>query len=355
MKGNSRLFLEELITTPSPSGNEAEIQNVFYKNVNKYCDEVMSDHAGNVTAVINPDHEFKVLIAAHCDEIAFVVQYITDDGMIHVKKSGGIKQVLALGKTVKVMGYGGVLSGVVGTSVEMKNDGSSEVKIEDVYIDVGAKAKEELRDIVRVGDYIVYKDSYQYMLNETIAGRALDNRTGVYVIGELIKALSVNKPDVGVYAASTVNEETNLYGAYTIAELVKPDIAIVCDVTFATDYPDNAKAKNGDVKLGQGPVISFGSLINKKVNERLIKISEEHNISIQHELTPSLTGTDADKISFTNAGVPSALVSIPLRYMHSPNEVVSLNDLDQCVSLLKAFIKSLDTDFETKPFKIEIS
>lgn len=341
-------FLETLINTPSPSGDEAGIQKVWMEHLKPYADEIQTDLTGNAYAVLNPQADFKVLLAGHCDEIAFMVKHIDDKGNIAVAQAGVINPKLALGARVKVLGKE-TIKGIVAVKAEHKGGAKGEIKAEDLSIDLGANSKEEVQALVDIGDYIIYDVNYDYLMNDLIAARALDNRSGAFIVGEVIKALSKEKINVGVYAVSTVNEETTMGGAYFAASRINPNIALACDVTFATDTPGSNPKKDGDVKLSAGPVLSKGSQINKKVNNLLLEAGQSIDCPIQIELTPRATGTDADRMRFTNDGVPVALVSLPLRYMHSPSEVVSLKDIQMEIDLLVAFIKNLSGKEDLNP------
>lgn len=333
-------LLRKILHTASPSGAEEEIQKSWRDEVSKYADEMMTDPAGNVIAVLNPEAPYKVLFAAHSDEICYMVKHIDESGMIAVDKAGGINPKLALGKSVRVLGTK-VLKGVIGVPPEHKGGSKGEVEVDQIRIDVGAENAEQVKEFVSVGDYVVYDFSYEELMNERIAGRGLDNRSGIFIFAEVLKRLAGEKLNVGLYMASTTNEETNMGGAYFAASKVRPNLAIACDVTFATDDGNSSKAKDGDVKLGEGPALSHGSQVNKKINRYLKKVAAEHNIPVQDELTPRTTGTDADRMRLTGDGVPVALISLPLRYMHSPAEVISLKDVQAEIDLIVSFVKSL--------------
>ncbi|MCH4889643.1 M42 family metallopeptidase [Acidaminobacter sp. JC074] len=343
-------FLEKLIETPSPSGDEIKIQKLWIDQMKEHADEIRTDFAGNAIAVLNPEADFKVLLAGHCDEIAFMVTHIDDKGFLSVTKAGGINPKLALGTRVRVYGKE-VIKGVVGVKAEHKGGAKGEVKPEDLIIDLGACSKDELKDLVSVGDYVLYDVDYEYLLNENFAGRGLDNRTGSFIVGEVLRELKDQDINVGVYAVSTVNEETNMGGAYFAAAGIKPNMALACDVTFATDAPGANPKAEGNVKLGGGPVLAKGSMINFKINNLLKEAAEKADIDLQWELTPRTTGTDADKMRFTGEGVPVGLVSLPLRYMHSPSEVVSLKDIESEIKLLVEMIKSLSGNENLKPLE----
>jgi len=343
-------FLEELIETPSPSGDEIQIQKLWIKEMKEYADEIRTDFAGNAIAVLNPEADFKVLLAGHCDEIAFMITHIDDKGFLSVTKAGGINPKLALGTRVRVYGKE-IIKGVVGVKAEHKGGAKGEIKPEDLIIDLGANSKDELKDMVSVGDYVLYDVDYEYMLNDNFVGRGLDNRTGSFIVGEVLKELKNENINVGVYAVSTVNEETNMGGAYFAAAGIKPSMALACDVTFATDAPGANPKAEGTVKLGGGPVLAKGSMINYKINNLLKKAAEKSNVDLQWEITPRTTGTDADKMRFTGEGVPVGLVSLPLRYMHSPSEVVNLKDIEDEIKLLVEMIKSLSGNENLKPLE----
>ncbi|MBN2898716.1 MAG: M42 family peptidase, partial [Clostridia bacterium] len=262
-------FLESLIQTPSPSGDELEIQKKWINYVTPFVDAVETDYSGSAIGILNPSAPFKVMLSGHCDEIAFMVTYIDDKGLIYVTKAGGINPNLALGMRVRILGKSGVLHGVVGVKAEHQGGSKGEIKVEDLYIDCGAQSSEELADRVQIGDYVIYDLDMMTLMNGRVAGRGLDNRTGAFIVAEVLRRLSEEQLAVGVYGASTVNEETNMGGAHFAACHIQPSLGIACDVTFATDYPGLDPKKDGDVKLGGGPVLSKGSMINYKINHML--------------------------------------------------------------------------------------
>lgn len=344
-------FLEKMIATPSPSGDERAIQKEWLAYVKPFVDAVETDYSGSAIAILNPKAPFKVMLAGHCDEIAFMVTHIDDQGFIYVTKAGGINPKLALGMRVRILGQSGIIAGVVGVKAEHQGGSKGEVKVEDLYIDCGAKSKSELDGKVEVGDYIIYDLDMMPLMNDRIAGRGLDNRTGAFIVAEVLRKLSKEKLSVGVYGVSTVNEETNMGGAHFAACHIRPSMGIACDVTFATDYPGLDPKKEGDVTLGGGPVLSKGAPINYKINNLLRAAAKDAMVGLQYEVTPRMTGTDADKIRFSGNGVPVALVSLPLRYMHAPSEVVSLKDMDAEIDLLVQFIKNLTGNENLKPLE----
>ncbi|REJ06798.1 M20/M25/M40 family metallo-hydrolase [Halobacillus trueperi] len=344
-------FLMELLNTPSPSSMEMEIQKRWIKEMRPFADEIKTDHAGNAIAVLNPEAEFKILLAGHCDEIALVINRIDDQGYLHFDKMGGINPKAAVGMKVTILGYEKELTGVIGVNAQHHGGLKGDFGLDDLFIDCGAKSKEEMEQFVQIGDLAVYKREPELLMDRYIAGRGLDNRTGQFIVGEVLRMLSKEDIKVGVYAASTVNEETNMGGAYFAAAGIEPTMAIACDVTFATDYPGVNKNKHGDVRLDGGPVLAKGAPINRKINKLLESTAKSLEMDVQYELTPRMTGTDADKMRLTGKGVPVSLVSLPLRYMHSPVETVSVKDIEEEVSLLVEMIKNMTGNESLNPLE----
>lgn len=349
MREESKKFLEELLSTPSPSGQEAGIQKKWANYVKPFSHKLHTDGAGNVIGIVNPESSFKVLLAGHCDEIGFIINRIDENGFLYVDKMGGISPKPAIGMKIQILGYGKTLTGVFGANAEHHGGVKDDLKMEDIYIDCGYKSKEEIQKHVQIGDLAVYTRQPEWLENERLCGRGLDNRTGAFIVAEVLRRVAEKDPKVGVYAASTVNEETNMGGAYFAAAGIAPTMAIACDVTFATDYPGVNTNKYGDIKLDGGPVLAKGAPINIKINALLEKSAKEKNMAVQYELTPRMTGTDADRMRLTGIGVPISLVSLPLRYMHSPVETVSLKDIEEEIDLLVEMILSLKGDENLNP------
>ncbi|MFG6119530.1 M20/M25/M40 family metallo-hydrolase [Thalassobacillus sp. B23F22_16] len=341
MEQQRRDFLLELLNTASPSSMEMEIQKKWMKEFSPYVDKMLTDNAGNAIAVLNPKADFKILLAGHCDEIALVINRIDEKGYLHFDKMGGINPKAAIGMKVQVLGYQKTVTGVIGVNAQHHGGIKDDFGLEDLFIDCGAKSKEDMEELVQIGDLAVYKREPEVMMDRYVAGRGLDNRTGAFIVGEVVRRLSKKKLKVGVYAASTVNEETNMGGAYFAAAGIEPTMAIACDVTFATDYPGVNTNKYGDVRLEAGPVLAKGAPINRKINQLLEKTAKSLEMKVQYELTPRATGTDADRMRLTGKGVPVSLVSLPLRYMHSPVETASIKDIDEEIDLLVEMISNM--------------
>lgn len=349
MEQANRDFLLELLHTPSPSSNEVEIQKKWIDYVQEFAAEIRTDHAGNAIGVLNPAAPFKVLLAGHCDEIALVINRIDEDGFLHFDKMGGINPQAAVGMKVTVLGYDKHVTGVIGVNAQHHGGLKNDFGLDDLFIDCGYRKKDEAEKHVQIGDLAVYKTDPELLMDRYVSGRGLDNRTGSFIVAEVLKRLSQKGCNVGVYAASTVNEETNMGGAYFAAAGVEPTMALAIDVTFATDYPGVNKNKHGDVKLEGGPVLAKGAPINMKINKLLEKTARELKMNVQYELTPRMTGTDADRMRLTGRGVPVSLVSLPLRYMHSPVETSSLRDIDEEIELLVTMIANLSGEESLNP------
>ena len=351
MELKNKDFLFNLLNTPSPSSQEVEIQKNWINYVKEFADEIRTDHAGNVIGILNPEASFKVLLAGHCDEIGLVINRIDDNGFLHFEKIGGINPKAAVGMKVTVLGYNKTVLGVIGVNAQHHGGLKDDFDLEDLFIDCGYRTKSEAEKFIQIGDLAVYKREPEVLQDRYISGRGLDNRAGAFIVAEVLKRLKSEGCQVGVYAASTVNEETNMGGAYFAAAGIKPTMAIACDVTFATDYPGVDKNKHGDVKLEGGPVLAKGAPINYKINHQLERAAEELDMALQYELTPRMTGTDADRMRLTGQGVPIALVSLPLRYMHSPVETVSISDLEEEIDLLVRMITNLTGNESLNPLE----
>lgn len=337
-----------MIQTASPSGHEFELQKKIMSYMQETVDCFETDVTGNVISILNQEHDCKVLLAGHVDEIGMMITMITSDGLAKVTNVGGIRPALYLGQKVRIITEKGIVNGVVGYNNDLLKNKSLETK--DLFIDLGASSKEEALTVVSPGDYVVADTDYAELLNHGLAGRALDNRLGSFIVIEALRRSKELETKVGVYSATTVGEETTMRGAVWAAKKVKPTLALIVDVTFATDYPGTSAEVTGEIKLGGGPVLCHGSIINNKINQELLTIANELNIPIQFEMAPGRTGTDGDRIHFQNDGVPLALISIPLRYMHSGSEVCNLQDVEQIIELIATFLSKLNPCIELSPY-----
>ncbi|HLT47162.1 MAG TPA: M42 family metallopeptidase [Rubricoccaceae bacterium] len=344
-----RAFLFDLLKTPSPTGFEAEGQRVWGAYVRPLADRVEADAYGNAWATLDgADPEApRLMLEAHADEIGFTVKYVTDDGFLHVDRIGGTDHAVARGKRLVILGSKGPVLGVVGnTAIHLRERGAEEKapKVEELFVDVGAASRDEVAARgIRVGHPAVYAEGVEALTERRLIGRALDNRLGGFVLAMVLRQLAGEggRPAATVHAVNAVQEEIGGNGARMAAYRLHPDLALVLDVTHATDSPGIEKAKHGEVKLGAGPTVTHGTVNHPALVARLVEVAEAEGIPLQHESSSRYSGTDTDVIFTTRAGIPSALVSIPMRYMHSTVETVDLGDVEHAVRLLAAFVRAI--------------
>jgi endoglucanase len=350
MRKESLAFLKELVETPSPSGFEQPVQKAWKEEVSKYADCVRTDLHGNCIAALNEEGAPRIMFAGHCDELGFIVNYISDEGFIHFRTIGGFDVSTIPGRRVRIHTEKGPVLGVLGKKAVhlMKEDERKKaVEAEDLWIDIGAKDKKEAESVVSVGDAATYTYGLEELRGDLVVARGFDDKMGSFVVAEIIRLLAKQKPRAAVFSVSTVQEEVGLRGARTSAFGISPTVGIAVDVTHASDHPKVEKTIAGGTKLGKGPVICRGANINPVVARILTDVAKRKKIPYQMEAAPGGTGTDANAIQLTRAGVAAGLVSVPLRYMHTPVEVLSLKDLDNATKLLAAFVMAVDekTDF----------
>lgn len=352
MNQESKEFLLELLNTPSPSGREQEIQKKWANYIKPYADRIETDNAGNVIAILNPEAKFKVLLAGHCDEVAFIINRIDDNGYLRFSRVGYISPKLAPGMQVEVLGCKKHIIGVIGAKPKHFDEDDDKIEFEDLYIDCGADSKEEMEQYVRFGDLAVYRREPELLLSDKISGRGLDNKTGAFIVAEVLKSVARKNPKVGVYCISTASEEINAQGAFSAGAGIEPDMAVICDVTFATDHPGVNTDKHGTVYLGKGPALGIGPAVSRKINDMLERTAEKLQLKLQYELYASNTGTDGDRLRYTGKGIPFTLVSLPLRYMHSPVETASFKDISEEIRLLSELILSLTGEESLRPVEL---
>ena len=341
-------FLFELLSTGSVSGNEAELEKKIYDYMQDKADEVRVDELGNVTAILNPSAPFKVLLAGHADEIGLMVTAIGSDGTLMVTNIGGIYTTTYPGHKVRIYTKNGVIYGAVANSRDIAKNG--DLKASDLKIDIGAKDREDALSHVALGDTVTFDTDVRELLNGCITGRALDDRIGAYIVMEALAEAKKKGASVGCYSVATTGEETTGNGAFFTASRVKPNIAIAVDVTYTSDNCGISEALTGDIAVGKGPVLCNNPSIHKKLNAGLRECAKKLNMEVQTEAANGSTGTDGDTMHLTGIGVPFALVSIPLRYMHNPDEVGSLADIRNCIDLLAEFFADCTADMDLKPF-----
>lgn len=346
-------FFKDLVMAPSPSGFEQPAQEVYRNFVKEYADEVTTDVHGNVIALKKGTGKIRIMISGHADEIGLMVNYIDDKGFIRFTSIGGVDATLLPGLRINIYHNKKVVRGIIGRKpihLMSPEDRKNTPKISDLWIDIGAKDKKAAEKKVCVGDHATFSPGLETLSGSIITTKATDNKAGVYVAGCLLKELANEKISANIYSVSSVQEEVGLRGARTSAYGIDPHVGIAIDVTHATDYPGMNKNQLGDVALEKGPTIAVGANINPKVFELLKKAGDKAKVKYQIEAAPRGTGTDANAIQVTRAGVAAGLISIPNRYMHTPNEVISFKDLEGAVKLLVEFVRLIDdkTDFIPK-------
>lgn len=347
-------FLEKYLNTASPTGYEHNGQKLWMDYLKPFVDKIEVDHYGTCYGIINPDSPFKVVIEAHADEISWYVNYITDEGLIYVIRNGGSDQMIAPSKVVNLHGEKGIVKGVFGwPAIHTRGINSDEPipKLENIFIDCGASNKKEVEELgIFVGTMITYPDEFFQLNNKYFVSRALDNRIGGFMIAEVARLLQENKKKLpfGLYITNSVQEEVGLYGANMIADTIKPNIAIVTDVTHDTSTPMIEKKKEGDQKCGDGPVIFFAPSVHHNIRELIVATAQEKEIPFQRAAASRATGTDTDAFAHSNGGVPSALISLPLRYMHTTVEMVAQDDVSNVIKLIYETLLKINPEMNLK-------
>jgi len=350
-------FLKSLVESPSPSGYEGPARAIWRRAVEGVADEARTDLHGNTIATVNPGGTPRVLLAGHIDEIGFMVTYIDDDGFIYFGPIGGHDPVIAPGQRVYIHAASGPILGAIGRRpihLMQGEERDKKVELRDLWIDVGARARDDVTGRVRVGDPVTFAVGLERLGEDRVVSRALDNKMGAFIVAETLREVAARRPAglaASLTSVATVQEEIGLRGAYTSAFSVDPQVGIAVDVTHALDHPGAAgdKRRLGDVRLGRGPVIARGPSVNPVVFDRLIAAAEAAGIPYQVEPIPSSSGTDADAIQRSRGGVASGVVSVALRYMHTPVETIELADIEGAITLLAEFVTRLDANTDFTP------
>ena len=332
-------FLEEYLNNAAPTGYESSGQKIWMDYLRPYVDTFITDTYGTAVGVINPDAPFKVVIEGHSDEISWYVNYISDDGLIYVIRNGGSDHQIAPSKWVNIHTKKGIIKGVFGwPAIHTRKSGKEETpKLDNIFIDVGAKDKKGVEDLgVHVGCVITYPDQFHILNENKFVCRAIDNRAGGFKIAEVARLLKENKKELpfGLYITNSVQEEVGLRGAEMITQTIQPDLAIVTDVCHDTTTPMINKKEQGHTKIGDGPVVSYAPAVHNKLRERILDTAEAKEIPFQRLASSRFTGTDTDAFAYSNGGVASALISLPLRYMHTTVEMVQKEDVENVIRLI---------------------
>ncbi|HEY4313643.1 MAG TPA: M42 family metallopeptidase [Pirellulales bacterium] len=345
-------FFKKILETPSPSGFEQPVQEIVRNYLKEYADKITTDLHGNVIAVKNPDAKVRLMFAGHCDQIGLLVQHIDAEGFIYAQTIGGWDPQVLIGQPMTVWTASGPIPAIIARkAIHLLTDEERKqvVKLKDLWIDIGAKDKEEAAKVVRIGDPVTMQLGLHPMRNDCAFATAMDDKSGLWTVVEAFRRATLRKLDIGLYCASTVQEEIGLRGAQTASFSIDPQIGIAVDVTHATDCPTVDKKQEGDVRLGGGPVIYRGPNMNPRVVDRLVQVAEKGAVPYQMAASGRATGTDANAMQVSRAGMATGLVSIPNRYMHSPVEMISLTDIDHTANLLAGFALSVKSTDDFTP------
>ena len=356
MDKSSLDFLEKYLNNAAPTGYEAEGQKLWMKYLEPYVDDFITDTYGTAVGVINPDAKYKVVLEGHADEISWYVNYITDEGLIYVIRNGGSDHQIATSKRVNIHTKSGIVEGVFGWPAIHTRDRVNEKspKPDTIFVDIGCSSKEEVeKKGVHVGCVITYPDEFFKLNEDKFVCRAIDNRVGGFMIAEVAKMIKENKDqlDLGLYITNSVQEEVGLRGAEMITQRIKPDVAIVTDVCHDTTTPMINKKKEGLTKMGDGPVICYAPAVQNRLRDLVVDTAESKKIPFQRLATSRITGTDTDAFAYSNGGVASALIQLPLRYMHTTVEMVDKKDVENTIQLMYETVKRIDVGEDFSYFK----
>lgn len=341
MTEKSKAFFINYINNASPVGFESSGQKLWLDYLKPFVDSHFTDPYGTAVGVVNPNHPFKVVIEAHADEISWFVNYITPDGLIYLKRNGGVDHQIAPAQRVWIHGKKGPVKAVFGwPAIHTRIGGDSkdpQPKVENLFLDCGARKKEEVAKLgIHIGAVVTYQDGFDELANGNYIGRAFDNRIGGFMIAEVARVIKENKKKLpfGLYVVNAVQEEIGLRGAEMIARRIKPNVAIVTDVTHDTSTPMINKIVEGDITTGKGPSLSYAPAVHNKLLHLVEDVADKHRIPVQWRALSRSTGTDTDSFAYSNDGCPSVLISIPLRYMHTTVEMLHQDDIDNTIRLM---------------------
>ena len=349
-------FLEKYLNNPSPTGYESEGQKIWMNYLKPYVDTFITDTYGTAVGVINPNAPFKVVIEGHSDEISWYVNYITDNGLIYVIRNGGSDHQIAPSKRVNIHTKNGIVKGVFGwPAIHTRNRGKEEpATLHNIFIDCGCETKEQVEKLgIHVGCVITYPDEFMILNENKFVCRAIDNRMGGFMIAEVARLLHENKKKLpfGLYIVNAVQEEIGLRGAEMITQTIKPNVAIVTDVCHDTSTPMIDKKIEGDLQMGKGPVIAYAPATQNVLRELIVTTAQEKEIPFQRHATSRVTGTDTDAFAYSNGGVPSALISLSLRYMHTTVEMVHREDVENVIKLIYETVLKIENNHNFSYFK----
>lgn len=349
-------FLRKYLSTAAPTGFEAEGQKMWLDYIKPYIDEYHLDNYGTLYGVINPGQDYRVVIEGHADEIAWYVNYISDDGFISVARNGGSDHIIAPSKRVNIHTKKGVVRGVFGwPAIHTRRGDKSKLspKMENIFVDVGAKDKDDVLSMgIRPGTVMTFDDELEIINDTYYCGRALDNRAGGFCIAEVARLLHENKEKLPytLYIVNAVQEEIGLRGAEMIANTIKPDVAIITDVCHDTRTPMIDKKVQGDIKAGSGPSLTVAPAVHNNLLDLIVETADAKEIPYQWQASSRSTGTDTDAFAYSNGGVPSALISLPLRYMHTTVEMAHKDDVENVIKLIYETLLKIENGHNFKYF-----
>jgi len=352
MRSESLAFLKEIVNTPSPSGYEERAAEVYRKYTSSFAEKVTTDIHGNVAAVLHPGADMKVMLAGHMDEIGFIVHYISDDGLLYFSGIGGHDSVIPVGQRVWIHGRQRV-PGIIGRkAVHLLDEDERKKKPElrDMWIDVGASSKAEVEEAIQLGDVATFQAEFEQLMGDRATARGFDNKMGSFIVAEALRLLKEEgglHPNVGVYAVATVQEEIGLRGARTSSYNISPQTGLAVDVNHAIDYPGVSKTRYGALDLGKGPSVMRGANANPIVFKLVVEAAKEAGIPYQVDVAPGGTGTDGNAMQISRGGMAVGILGVALRYMHTPCELLSLTDVENCARLMAAYCRKVtpQTDF----------
>ena len=345
MDQQSTDFLYKYLNNASPTGFESSGQKIWLEYISSYIDEYISDTYGTLVGVLNPKAEYKVVIEAHADEISWFVNYIDDKGYIYVIRNGGSDHQIAPSMRVNLHTKEGVVKGIFGwPAIHVRKDKEDAPSLKNIFVDVGASSKEEVEELgIHPGTVITFQDELTELNNQYLVGRALDNRIGGFMIAEVARRIKENDIELpfGLYVVNSVQEEIGLRGAEMISRRIRPDVAIVTDVTHDTNAPMYDKKASGDISAGKGPTLSYAPAVQNNLRDMIIDVANENNIPFQRLASSRFTGTDTDAFAYSADGVASALISLPLKYMHTTVETVCKEDVENVIQLIFETVKNI--------------
>jgi putative aminopeptidase FrvX len=356
LNNDSMAFLESYLNNASPTGYESSGQKIWMEYLKPYVDTFITDTYGTAVGIINPDAPFKVVIEGHADEISWYVNYITEDGLVYVIRNGGSDHQIAPSKRVNIHTKNGIVKGVFGwPAIHTRNrDKEENPKISNIFIDLGCETKEQVEKLgVHVGCVITYPDEFIVLNEDKFVCRAIDNRMGGFMIAEVARLLHENKVKLpfGLYITNAVQEEVGLRGAEMITQTIKPNVAIITDVCHDSTTPMIDKKIEGETKIGKGPVITYAPAVQNNLRDLIVSTAEEKEIPFQRLASSRVTGTDTDAFAYSNGGVASALISLPLRYMHTTVEMVHKEDVENVIRLIYETILKIENGETFSYFK----